>query len=65
LDGEKLKTSPKGYPKDHPYIELLRYKSYTVARYVTDRQISAPDSYDMIIKTCRAMKPLNDFLSEY
>jgi uncharacterized protein (TIGR02453 family) len=65
LDGEKLKTSPKGYPKDHPYIELLRYKSYTVARHVTDRQISAPDSYDMIIKTCRAMKPLNDFLSEY
>ena len=23
---DTLKTAPKGYPKDHPRIELLRYK---------------------------------------
>ncbi len=23
---ESLKTAPKGYPKDHPRIEVLRYK---------------------------------------
>ena len=30
VDGEKLKTAPKGYPKDHPHIELLKLKSYLV-----------------------------------
>jgi uncharacterized protein (TIGR02453 family) len=28
LEGERLKTAPRGYPKDHPEIELLRYKSF-------------------------------------
>ena len=26
--GEKLKTAPKGWPKDHPQIELLKLKDY-------------------------------------
>ena len=26
---DSLKTAPKGYPKDHPRIELLRYKGVT------------------------------------
>jgi uncharacterized protein (TIGR02453 family) len=30
LEGHgKLKTAPQGYPKDHPRIELLRYKGVT------------------------------------
>lgn len=32
LGGDKLKTRPKGYPADHPRIELLRHKSLTVGR---------------------------------
>ncbi len=27
---ETLKTSPKGYAKDHPFVEYLRYKNFTV-----------------------------------
>jgi uncharacterized protein (TIGR02453 family) len=30
IEGEKLKTAPKGYPKDHPHIDLLRLKSFLV-----------------------------------
>ncbi len=26
--GERLKTAPQGWPKDHPQIELLRLKHY-------------------------------------
>ena len=29
---EVLKTAPRGYPKDHPRIELLRYKGITAWR---------------------------------
>ncbi|HDY76187.1 MAG TPA: DUF2461 domain-containing protein [Candidatus Marinimicrobia bacterium] len=28
MDGEQLKTAPKGYPKDHPQIQWLRYKDF-------------------------------------
>ncbi|WP_336084443.1 DUF2461 domain-containing protein [Nocardia sp. SSK8] len=38
IDGERLKTKPKGYSADHPRIELLRHKSL-VAR----REFGAPD----------------------
>ncbi|MFE1592585.1 DUF2461 domain-containing protein [Nocardia sp. NPDC058705] len=38
LGGDKLKTKPRGYPIDHPRIDLLRQKSLTV-----HREFGAPD----------------------
>ncbi|MFD3594607.1 DUF2461 domain-containing protein [Nocardia sp. NPDC058640] len=38
LGDDKLKTKPRGYPADHPRIDLLRYKSLTV-----HRDFGAPD----------------------
>ena len=28
LKGEQLKTAPKGYPKDHESVDLLRFKQF-------------------------------------
>jgi uncharacterized protein (TIGR02453 family) len=30
LDGEQLKTAPRDYPADHPYVDYLRFKSFTI-----------------------------------
>jgi hypothetical protein len=30
--GASLKTAPRGYPRDHPRIELLRYKQLIVGK---------------------------------
>lgn len=38
LGGDKLKTRPKGYPLDHPRIDLLRHRSL-----VMSREFGAPD----------------------
>lgn len=65
LEGERLKSAPKGYPTDHPYIELLRMKSFLVSNTYTDREVLADDFFEDIIKGCAIMKPLNDFLNEY
>ena len=62
VHGEKLKTAPQGFPKDHPDIDLLRYKSYTVFREVPDKLLTSPDSLTKIMETYSAMKPFNDFL---
>lgn len=65
LEGEKLKSAPKGYPRDHPFIELLKLKSYLVSRLISDKEITGMDCFDFITGACRAMKPLNDFLNDY
>lgn len=63
IDGEKLKTAPKGYPKDHPYVELLKYKSYLVVNEVSDKMVLASDFQDHVINVFKAMKPINDYLN--
>jgi uncharacterized protein (TIGR02453 family) len=65
LEGEKLKTAPKGFPKDHPDIEFLKLKSYLVTRMISDKEIIGKDCFDLIIRASKAMKPLNDFLNDY
>jgi len=65
IEGEKLKSAPKGFQKDHPDIELLKMKSYLVSRVFSDKEITSEGVFDLIIKGCRAMKPLNDFLNDY
>lgn len=65
LEGEKLKSAPKGYPKDHPYIELLKMKSYLVVKMIPDKEVISESFFDTIITASRIMKPLNDFLNDY
>ncbi|MGB8490793.1 MAG: DUF2461 domain-containing protein, partial [Bacteroidales bacterium] len=65
LDGEKLKTAPKGYPRDHPYIELLKLKSFLAVRMLSDKEIVSPDCLGFVAEAAKLIKPLNDFLNEY
>jgi len=63
-DFDKLKTAPKGYPKDHPHLELLKHKSYIVSHYFTDKEVTDKNFLKKVVEACKAVKPLNDFLSE-
>jgi len=65
LEGETLKSAPKGYSRDHPYIEFLKLKSYLVTKMISDREVVSRDCFDLVIMASRAMKPLNDFLNDY
>jgi uncharacterized protein (TIGR02453 family) len=65
LDGEKLKSAPRGYPKDHRYIELLKMKSYLVVKMIPDKEVITEKCFETIINGAKIMKPLNDFLNDY
>ena len=65
LEGEKLKSAPKGYGKDHPYIELLKLKSFLGVHMISDREMTGENIFPEIIGAARALKPLNDFLNDY
>jgi uncharacterized protein (TIGR02453 family) len=64
IEGDKLKTAPKGYPRDHPFIEFLKLKSFLVSRIISDSEINSEGCSDYIIRGCRILKPLNDFLND-
>lgn len=63
VQGEKLKTAPQGYAKDHPAIELLRLKEVYAVRAFTDQAVLRDDFADQLVETYLAMKPFVDFLN--
>jgi uncharacterized protein (TIGR02453 family) len=65
IEGEKLKTAPKGYPKDHKFIELLKYKSFLATSIFPDETALSKDYLNLIISRCRTMKPMIEFLNDY
>lgn len=65
LEGEKLKTVPKGFSKDHPHIDFLRMKSFLVEKSISDKDVLSEHLIDDVVKAFRIMKPLNDFMNDY
>lgn len=63
-DGDKLKTMPKGYAKEHPHIEFLKLKSFMVTHSFTDSEVLNKKFMQQLVASMKAAKPLNDFLSE-
>jgi uncharacterized protein (TIGR02453 family) len=63
LWGEKLKTAPKGFPKDFQDIEYLKYKHYTLVKNEPDKLYTSPHFITEIREVFRAMYPFNGFLN--
>ncbi|GAB3232043.1 DUF2461 domain-containing protein [Algoriphagus aestuariicola] len=63
IDGEKLKTSPRDYDSDHPYIEYLKLKSITVSHPISDKAVDSGVFIQFALDGFRRMKPFNDFLA--
>ena len=59
---DKLKTSPKGYASDHEHIELLKLKSFTVARNFSDEEMMNEPIMDMMAKGFSLILPLIEFV---
>lgn len=62
IHGEQLKTAPKGYPKDHPFIDLLRYKSFYVLKDFKDKDFQSKSFVDKTLEAYREAKVFNGFL---
>ena len=64
LLGKQLKTAPKGYEKDHPQIELLRFTQLYVLHRYEDEDIQEESFVDLFITHCQLLKPFADLLDE-
>ncbi len=63
LEGEKLKTAPSGYDRDHPEIELLRLKEVVAVRRLSDEDVLSPKFRQRTVQAFMAMKPFLDYLN--
>jgi uncharacterized protein (TIGR02453 family) len=66
LEGERLKTAPRGWPRDHPRIDLLRRKALIAGRRLPGhggigREAALAHAGD----TWRAAAPLTAWLDEH
>lgn len=63
VEGERLKTFPQGYDRDHPEIELLRLKEVVAIHHYPDEDVATPKFRQQIVQACKAMKPFLDYLN--
>ena len=62
--GEQLKTAPSGYAKDHPAVDLLRYKQFIFRHRFTDAQVMQQDAVERFDRAFQAIRPFFDYMSE-
>ena len=63
LKGDQVKTAPKGYKRDHPAIDLLRYKQYLLYREFNDEEVMTEGFVNTIAQTFQKMMPFFDYIS--
>lgn len=56
-----LKTSPKGFPKDWPYIDYLRPRQFGANRMLKDSDLHSLSDIRKLAPALHALKPLMDF----
>ena len=64
LQGDQLKTSPRGFSIDHPDIDLLRYKQFYVKHAFSDEKVLDEDFIFEVVKTFLALRPYFNYMSE-
>ncbi len=62
-DAAKLKSPPKDFPKDFPYIEYLKFKNYSVAKDLKPQMLHSNKLMDEVVTVFTAMVPLNKFFN--
>ncbi|MEQ8424678.1 MAG: DUF2461 domain-containing protein [Cyclobacteriaceae bacterium] len=64
MHGDQVKTAPQGFPKDHPAIDLLRFKQYWFVREFTDNEVLSPRFATQVNNTFKTIRPFFDHASE-
>lgn len=64
LQGEQLKTTPKGFEKDSKAIDLLRYKQFLLIKKFSDKEVLDNNFLKEVSNTFKNMRPFFDYMSE-
>ncbi len=61
---DKLKTAPKGYPKDWEHLDLIKNRNYAFGHSVKENELCASDFMKKAIDIFKIIYPLNRYLNK-
>jgi len=64
LQGDTVKTAPRGFDKTHENIDLIRHKQFIFRRDFSDEEVLSPTFLEEIDRSYKAIRPYFDFMSE-
>ncbi len=64
LEGNELKTAPRGFDKQHPANDLLKMKQYIAIKRFTDKEAMTPNFFEKINKSYKTARPWFNYMSE-
>lgn len=65
LDTEPLRVTPRGFPKQHPRLGLIRARNYLVRREVADRELHERGIFAVFRDAIRATAPFVRWIDDY
>jgi uncharacterized protein (TIGR02453 family) len=63
LTGNKVPTFPKGFPKDHDAIDLIRHKQFILRHNFTDQEVIDPEFVYNVNEIFKTVRPFFDYMS--
>ncbi len=64
LQGDAVKTAPKGFDREHPNIEWIRKKQFIFTRSFTDAEVQNTGFLKTVAESYRDIRPFFDLMSE-
>ena len=64
MQGEQLKTAPKGFEKDHPGIKHLRFKQFIFIQNIPDSFLKKADFSEWMTSQFNSIRPFLDYMGD-
>ena len=63
IQGDSVKTSPRGFSIDNPSIDLIRRKQFIFIKKFDDKSVLSPEFQNQVIKNFKAIRPFFDYMT--
>lgn len=63
LQGQELKTAPRGFDPESPAIDLIRKKQFYVVRHFSDKEVQQDNFIEKVMETYAGIRPYFDYMS--
>lgn len=64
IQGDGVKTAPKGFDKEHEDIDLIKRKQFIFLRNFTDEEVLSESFHAIVDESFRAIRPFFDIMSD-
>jgi uncharacterized protein (TIGR02453 family) len=64
LNGDSVKTIPKGFPKDFEFIDLIKFKSYEIVHELSDETLLSDNFETHLLNGIEVALPYNQYFNK-